>query len=236
MYSPSVSGLSSAWRSVVDPFLGSEEGRTLLADLTELEKNGKTIQPGPAEVFSALVACPDPAAVKVVILGQDPYPTAGVPHGLSFSIRSATTTIPASLKNIYKEMTTDIGGCPTTGNLSVWASQGVLLLNDVLTVTVGAPQSHAGLGWETLTEAVLAAVLLAAPHVVVIAWGRSAQKKLVKEPIKSLLSIPQFPPHTVLIGVHPSPLSAHAGFFGSRPFSKTNAALVEHGQEPIRWF
>jgi uracil-DNA glycosylase len=182
-------------------------------------------------VFAALRACPDPAAVKVIILGQDPYPTAGNAHGLSFSVRPEVKP-PASLQNIYKELNTDVGVKRTSGCLSDWAEQGVLLLNDVLTVTVGAPQSHSGAGWEGLTARILSAVLDNAPHVVIIAWGRFAQKKLEERTIASLIAARG---HTVIRAPHPSPLSAHTGFFGSRPFSKTNAALVAHGIAPIVW-
>ena len=182
-------------------------------------------------MFAALRACPDPAAVRVIILGQDPYPTAGNAHGLAFSVRPSVAKIPASLQNIYKELATDLGcAAPTTGCLQGWADQGVLLLNDVLTVSIGKPQSHTGQGWEGLTAAIIATVLQTAPHVVLLAWGRFAQKKLDHPTVK-----PHLAKHTVLTAPHPSPLSAHTGFFGSRPFSQTNAALIAHGQAPIRW-
>lgn len=190
------------------------------------------IMPAPADVFTALRVCPDPAAVKVIIVGQDPYPTAGNAHGLAFSIKPSVLKLPASLQNIYKELVADLGlaSAPESGSLLPWAEQGVLLLNDSLTVNVGAPLSHAGLGWEELTTRLLAAVLVAAPHVVIVAWGRHAQKKFAHRLIK-----PHLGSHTLLEAPHPSPLSAHTGFFGSRPFSKINAALLEHGQAPIRW-
>ena len=182
-------------------------------------------------MFAALRASPDPAAIKVVILGKDPYPTAGVPHGLAFSVRPSVTKLPPSLQNIYKELATDLGTpAPQSGCLQHWMDQGVLLLNDVLTVTVGAPQSHSGLGWEELTARLLAETLTKADHVVLIAWGRFAQKKLSHALIKPLLIR-----HTVLEAAHPSPLSAHTGFFGSRPFSQANNALREHGQAEIKW-
>jgi uracil-DNA glycosylase len=117
-----------------------------------------------------------------------------------------------------------------TGCLQSWAEQGVLLLNDVLTVEPGKPLSHVGRGWEPITAAILAAVLKASEHVVIIAWGRNAQKKLESATVKPLLA-----KHTVLTAPHPSPLSAHTGFFGSQPFSKTNTALTERGQTPIKW-
>jgi uracil-DNA glycosylase len=189
------------------------------------------IAPQPEDVFAALRANPDPAAVRVVILGQDPYHTPGMAHGLSFSVRPTVAKLPPSLQNIFKELATDLGvPAPTNGCLQRWASQGVLLLNDLLTVTLGAAQSHAGLGWEELTASLLAAVLRASPHTVIIAWGNPAQKKLDHPTVRPLLT-----GHTVLRSVHPSPLSVHRGFFGSRPFSAANAALTVHGQGPINW-
>ena len=212
-----VSRLSPAWKAIVEPHIIRIHAQV-----------GTQYSPPSEDVFAALNACPDPAAVKVIILGQDPYPTEGNAHGLSFSVRPGVK-LPASLKNIYKEMTTDIGAAPTTGCLQGWADQGVLLLNDVLTVA-GKPQSHCGLGWEELTTEIIATVLKASPHVVFIAWGRFAQKKLENPVVKSYIGS-----HTILSAPHPSPLSAHTGFFGSKPFSQTNAALVAHGQEPIAW-
>jgi uracil-DNA glycosylase len=120
---------------------------------------------------------------------------------------------------------------PAQGDLSGWATQGVLLLNDILTVSAGAPLSHQGIGWEELTLKIIQTVLEAASHVVVIAWGRNAQKKLETPSICSLLKAK----HTLLTAPHPSPLSAHTGFFGSKPFSQTNTALIAHGQTPIQW-
>jgi ATP-dependent DNA helicase PIF1 len=222
--------LSPAWRAVIDPYLAGPAGQKLTATVTERAALAQ-IQPEPADVFAALRACPDPATVKVIILGQDPYPTAGNAHGLAFSVRPQVTKLPPSLQNIFKEMVTDLAlPAPTTGCLQAWTAQGVLLLNDILTVSVGAPLSHAGIGWETLTTNLLAAVLKASPHTVLIVWGRNAQKKLDSPLIKSLLTS-----HTVLQAPHPSPLSAHTGFFGSKPFSQTNRALSDHGQEPIDW-
>jgi len=222
----STATLSPAWRTVVDTYLATPAGVRLSAQVATRMSAGPTA-PAPADIFAALHACPDPAAVRVVIIGQDPYHTAGLAHGLSFSVRPAVAKLPPSLQNIYKELAADLA-CepPTDGCLQRWADQGVLLLNDVLTVTLGAPQSHAGLGWEELTAQLLHTVLTAAPHVVVIAWGRPAQKKLDRAPLTN---------HTVLRAPHPSPLSAHTGFFGSRPFSQANAALIAHGQVPIKW-
>ncbi len=226
----STTGLTATWRTIIDSYMETPDGRRLTEAVTDRAEVSQ-VQPEADDVFAALRACPDPAAVKVVILGQDPYPTAGNAHGLAFSVRPSVTKLPPSLQNIFKELTADlVTAAPETGCLQAWADQGVLLLNDILTVTVGAPLSHAGIGWEALTARLLATVLTKSPHVVIIAWGRNAQKKLDNPLIKPLLSR-----HTVLQAAHPSPLSAHAGFFGSRPFSKTNAALQAHGQEPISW-
>jgi uracil-DNA glycosylase len=209
-HTPSI--LSPAWRTILEPF-----------PQPVLEEH----LPAKEDIFNSLTT--DPSNIRVVVLGQDPYPTPGNAHGLAFSVRPTVTKLPASLQNIFKELVSDLD-CekPTTGCLQSWAEQGVLLLNDVLTVAPGKPLSHVGRGWEPITTAILAAVLQAAPHVVIVAWGRNAQKKLETPTIKPLLA-----KHTILTAPHPSPLSAHTGFFGSRPFSQTNAALVAHGQEPI---
>jgi len=231
--------LSQAWQTIIEPRI---HGITAL-----LEGELDSLSPRPEDVFAALRACPDLAAIKVVILGQDPYPTAGVAHGLAFSIQTSKRSmddvhgivpsiqtsekLPASLQNIYKELTSDLGcPTPTNGCLQGWADQGILLLNDVLTVQIGKPLSHSGRGWEALTAELLAAVLKATDHLVIVAWGRTAQKKLEHPSVKPLIA-----KHSVLSAPHPSPLSAHTGFYGSKPFSKTNAALVAHGQEAIDW-
>lgn len=217
--------LSAPWQAIVEPRI-----HRIATAIDSLGLSEDQIAPPPADVFAALLSCPDPAAIRVVILGQDPYPTAGNAHGLAFSVRPGVKPAP-SLQNIFKELASDIGSpAPTSGNLQAWADQGVLLLNDLLTVTVGKPLSHAGLGWEELTTSVLAAVLSTAPHVVVIAWGRPAQKKL-----KHKLIAPLLDKHTIIEAPHPSPLSAHTGFFGSKPFSKANEALTTKGQTPIIW-
>jgi uracil-DNA glycosylase len=217
--------LGPTWAPIVSSFLASPAGIRLTE---KVSATAAQIAPNSEDVFAALRACPDPAAIRVIILGQDPYPTAGHAHGLAFSVRPAVIKLPPSLQNIYKELVTDLGldTPPPHGCLQAWADQGVLLLNDALTVTTGAPLSHSGFGWEELTAQILSTVLAAAPHVVIIAWGRFAQKKLEKLAIER---------HTILSAPHPSPLSAHTGFFGSRPFSQTNAALRAHGQSEIAW-
>jgi uracil-DNA glycosylase len=214
---------------VINAYMSAPEGHKLIESVTDRAEVAQ-IQPQPEDVFAALRVCPDPAAIRVVILGQDPYPTAGNAHGLAFSVPQSVTKLPPSLQNIFKELKSDVGIENSSGCLTGWTKQGVLLLNDVLTVTVGAPLSHAGIGWETLTAKLLATTLTQSPHTVIIAWGRNAQKKLDNPIIKPLLSR-----HTVLQAAHPSPLSAHTGFFGSKPFSQTNRALQAHGQAPIDW-
>jgi uracil-DNA glycosylase len=222
-------GLSPAWLSLIEAYLDSPAGARLTEQVTQRSTTIPTA-PQPEDVFAALRACPDPAAVKVLIVGQDPYHTPGMAHGLAFSVRSTVAKLPPSLVNIFKELESDLGAAPTNGCLTGWAAQGVLLLNTLLTVSHGSPLSHAGMGWEDLTTQLIAATLAASPHTVVIAWGRPAQKKLEHASIRPLLA-----KHTVLQAPHPSPLSAHTGFFGSRPFSKTNTALETHGQTPITW-
>ena len=220
--------LSPVWREIIAPFpLPIPSSPSYLSP----SYLSPSYFPEAADIFAALKAG-DPAAIRVVIVGQDPYPTPGNANGLAFSVRPSVTKLPASLQNIFKELVTDIGSDkkPENGCLQPWVDQGVLLLNDVLTVEPGRPLSHVGRGWEQITTAILAAVLREAAHVVIIAWGRNAQKKLDAASIKPLLA-----KHTVLTAPHPSPLSAHTGFFGSQPFSKTNEALVAHGQSPIQW-
>jgi uracil-DNA glycosylase len=163
--------------------------------------------------------------VRVLIVGQDPYPTPGHAVGLSFSVGPDVRPLPKSLLNIVKEYREDLGHPqPQNGDLSPWASQGVLLLNRVLTVAPGAPGSHRGKGWEAVTEQAIRALALRDRPLVAILWGRDART------LKPLLA-----PHPCIESAHPSPLSAHNGFFGSRPFSRANALLAEQGAEPIDW-
>ena len=184
-----------------------------------------TVFPPDADVFAALHLTTY-ADTRVVILGQDPYHGPGQAHGLCFSVRRGVAT-PPSLANIYKELYTDVGlAIPGHGNLEAWAAQGVLLLNTTLTVRAGAAASHHGKGWETFTDEVLRVANGKDHRVVFILWGANARKK------KTLIDLNR---HTVIESAHPSPLSAHNGFFGSRPFSRTNAALVADGLAPIDW-
>lgn len=181
--------------------------------------------PEEKNVFTALELTPF-ESVKVVILGQDPYHGFGQAHGLSFSVQKGTP-LPPSLKNIYKELQEDIGGeLPTEGDLSHWAKQGVLLLNTVLTVEEGNANSHKGMGWEKLTNRLIESLNGLKHPVIFILWGKPAQDK------EKLITNPN---HVILKAPHPSPLSAYRGFFGSKPFSRVNDILIQHGQTPIRW-
>lgn len=189
------------------------------------ERRRGTVYPPVADEFAALHLT-SYAATRVVILGQDPYHGAGQAHGLCFSVRPPTAP-PPSLVNIFTELEADVGiPRPGHGDLSAWARQGVLLLNTCLTVRAGQAASHQGKGWEVFTDAVLR-VVNDKPHpVVFVLWGSHARKK------RALVDLSR---HVVIESAHPSPLSAHNGFFGSRPFSRTNAALVERGLDPIDW-
>ena len=192
-----------------------------ISDKLDAEK--REVLPPLDQVFSALDACP-PDQVKVVILGQDPYPTPGHAHGLSFSVAPDVTPLPRSLNNIFKELCADLGGAPPNGDLRFWAAQGVLLLNDVLTVPAGEPRGHRKLGWQKLVPQVLD-LLSDKPRAFVL-WGNDARSHA-----KHLHGHG----HLILENAHPSPLSARRGFFGSRPFSKVNAWLRDQGQSPINW-
>jgi uracil-DNA glycosylase len=164
--------------------------------------------------------------VKALVLGQDPYPGAGQAHGLAFSVRPGTP-IPGSLRNIFRELESDLGvPRPASGSLVPWARRGVLLLNAVLTVRAGAPNSHRGRGWEEVTDAVIRAVAARRRRVAFVLWGAYAQRKA------PLIDAGR---HAVIAAPHPSPLSARTGFFGSRPFSRVNDALREAGVGEIDW-
>ncbi|SDI84961.1 Uracil-DNA glycosylase [Actinokineospora alba] len=165
------------------------------------------------------------ADVRVLVVGQDPYPTPGHAVGLSFSVAPEVRPIPKSLVNIYKEYCEDLGHpLPSTGDLTPWAEHGVLLLNRALTVEPGKPNSHQGKGWEQVTEQAIRALAARGGPLVAILWGRNARNlRPMLEPVPCIES------------PHPSPLSAHAGFFGSKPFSRANALLVEQGADPVDW-
>ena len=190
---------------------------------------GKRIFPHSSDWFRALELTPLPA-VRVVILGQDPYHGEGQAHGLCFSVRPVVKP-PPSLLNIYKEMATDCGIPPAThGFLEHWATQGVLLLNSVMTVESGKAGSHQNRGWERFTDAVVRLVAAKPEPVVFLLWGAYAQKKAA-----FVQDVAAGGRHLVLKSPHPSPLSAHNGWFGSKPFSQTNAFLEQHGRGTIDW-
>lgn len=208
--------------------VGAEFAKPYFAELRQFiveERKAHDILPPGPDVFNALRTTPLDE-VRVVILGQDPYPTPGHAHGLCFSVRPGVR-LPGSLRNIYRELESDLGIAPAKhGFLESWAERGVLLLNAVLTVRAGVANSHKGKGWETFTDAAIAAVNALPHRVVFLLWGSFAQKKAAGVDAKR---------HTIIKGVHPSPLSAENGFFGSRPFSKVNAALEASGQALIDW-
>ncbi len=208
--------------------LGPETDKPYWAGLMRFlaaERSTHDVFPPEPDVFNAF-RFTSLKAVEVLLLGQDPYPTPGVAHGLCFSVLPGVR-LPASLRNIYRELRDDVGATPVPhGYLATWAKRGVLMLNACLTVRSGEPNSHAGKGWEAFTDAAIRAVNALPRPVVFLLWGSYAQKK------EKLIDSTR---HVVIKGVHPSPLSADKGFFGSRPFSKINAALAAAGRKPIDW-
>jgi uracil-DNA glycosylase len=215
--------IPAGWQHV----LGAETRKPYYAELqafVEGERASHTVLPAREHVYAALEATPY-EEVSVLLLGQDPYPTPGHAHGLCFSVLPGVKA-PASLRNIYKELNDDLGvPIPSTGYLMPWARQGMLLLNAVLTVRAGAANSHQGKGWETFTDAIIDAVNRKPDPVVFVLWGSYAQKKQKRIDDSR---------HVIVKGAHPSPLSAKL-WFGSKPFSKINAALESHGKKPIDW-
>lgn len=212
------------WNPVLRDQFTEPYWRDLEAFVTE-ERMRATVYPPAPEVFAALHLTPL-AQVKVVILGQDPYHGSGQAHGLCFSVRPGTA-LPPSLRNIYRELHDDLGiDLPRSGDLTAWARQGVLLLNTTLTVRGGQAGSHQGKGWEVFTDQVIRTVSAKPDTVVFVLWGAHARKK------KALIDRTR---HVVVESAHPSPLSAHNGFFGSRPFSRANEALVAAGRDPVDW-
>lgn len=217
--------LEDSWKAALGKEFASPYMAALKAFLQNEKAAGKTIFPKGAEYFRALDLTPL-NEVKVVILGQDPYHGEGQAHGLCFSVRPGVR-IPPSLVNIYKELQSDLGIAPARhGFLEHWARQGVLLLNSVLTVEESRAASHQGQGWEQFTDAVIRAVNEDCEHVVFMLWGSYAQKKA---------AFVDRSRHLVLKAPHPSPLSAHNGFFGSRHFSQANEYLVSQGRNAIDW-
>lgn len=218
--------LKPYWQTLINQEQAKPYFQSLLTNIQQQRADGLTIFPSENNVFNAFENV-DISEVKVVILGQDPYHGAGQAHGLAFSVLP-NIKVPPSLANIYKELCTDIDDfvTPNHGFLQPWAKQGVLLLNTVLTVQQANAHSHAKLGWETFTDAVITELNEQNDHCVFILWGAHAQKK--GRNINN-------GKHLVLAGPHPSPLSAYRGFFGSKPFSQTNTWLASKGLSPIDW-
>jgi uracil-DNA glycosylase len=213
--------IDPAWAAALEPVAPriAQLGEFLRAEVAA----GRPFLPRGSQVLRAFERPLDD--VRVLIVGQDPYPTPGHAVGLCFSVAPDVRPLPPSLVNIFREYSEDLGyPPPSTGDLSPWADRGVLLLNRALTVQVGRPNSHQGRGWEEVTEAAIRALAARGGPLVAILWGRNARN------LKPLLDgVP------CVESAHPSPLSAHNGFFGSRPFSRANAALVAQGAEPIDW-
>ncbi len=216
--------IDPTWKSA----LAAEWDKEYFADLTRFvrqEYATATVYPPAGQIFAAFDSCPADK-VKVVILGQDPYHGPGQANGLSFSVNDGIP-LPRSLENIYRELHDDLGvATPPSGNLMRWATQGVLLLNATLTVRAHTPTSHSRRGWETLTDAAIRYLSDHRENIVFILWGSFARSK------SELIDQSR---HCIITSVHPSPLSASRGFFGSRPFSRANQYLINHGISPIIW-
>ena len=213
--------IDPGWADALQPVAA---GITLMGDFLRAEvAAGRPYLPAGPNVLRAFQRPMD--QVRVLLVGQDPYPTPGHPIGLSFAVDRHVRPLPRSLGNIYREMRDDVGiSPPAHGDLTAWSDQGVLLLNRVLTVAPGRPASHRGKGWEPITEAAIRALVERGGPLVAILWGKDAQ---TLTPI--LDGVP------IIASAHPSPMSADRGFFGSRPFSRTNALLAEQGAAPVDW-
>ncbi|WP_413612685.1 uracil-DNA glycosylase [Bdellovibrio sp. HCB-110] len=217
--------LDSSWKEHLQSEFDTERMKKLRAFLVQEYKAGKTIYPRGEEYFAAMNLTPFDK-VKVVIVGQDPYHGPGQAHGLCFSVREGVR-FPPSLQNIFKELQADVGiQIPKSGSLVKWAEQGVLLLNAVLTVEDGKAAAHQGKGWEEFTDKIIHILNEQKEGLVFVLWGSYAQKKAAFVDRKK---------HFVIEAVHPSPLSAHRGFFGTKPFSKANAYLRSKGKDEINW-
>lgn len=214
-----------SWDQYLLPELQKDYMQSLKKFLKDEKDRGKIILPHSSQWFNALCRTPLDN-VKVVILGQDPYPTPGHAHGLCFSVQPEVKPIPKSLINIFKELQADLGVNNVSGNLQSWAEQGVLLLNSVLTVESGRANAHQGKGWERFTDKIIEVINNQGRPVVFVLWGAYAQKK------GAMIDDTR---HLVIRSVHPSPLSAYRGFFGSKPFSTINEFLKANGQSEINW-
>ncbi|MBY8336990.1 uracil-DNA glycosylase [Alteriqipengyuania sp. NZ-12B] len=221
--------LPDSWQDTLAPVLATPEARKLGGFLRAEEAAGKAIYPPQGCRLRALELTPLDQ-VKVVILGQDPYHGPGQAMGLSFSVPDGVPH-PPSLRNIFRELADDCGiPAPASGDLTAWARRGVLLLNNTLTVEAGNAGSHAGRGWDAITDACVAAVAAREQPAVFILWGSHAQKKASR-----IAELNEPTRHCVIRSPHPSPLSAHRGFFGSKPFSRANAFLEQVGLGPVDW-
>jgi uracil-DNA glycosylase len=217
--------IEEQWKKVLKDEFKKPYFRQLTDHIKTEKVQGKQIYPAGSDIFHAFKSTPF-KEVKIVILGQDPYHGKGQAHGLSFSVPFGISP-PPSLLNIFKELETDTGlHTPVHGNLEHWAKQGVLLLNASLTVRSGEPMSHSRIGWHLFTDQVIEKISLLKEHVVFFLWGKFAQEKAVLVDAKK---------HLVLKAPHPSPLSAHTGFFGCRHFSKANDYLAKNGIDPVDW-
>lgn len=217
--------MTKSWKSELESEYKQPYMIDLLRFLDEERKKGKCIYPAQEDIFNALTMTPL-KDVRVVIIGQDPYHGPGQAHGLCFSVKKGIR-LPPSLQNIYKELKSDLGiEAPKHGCLDAWARQGVLLLNTVLTVEDGKAASHHGKGWEKFTDKVIEILNRERENLVFILWGNPAQKKAQMVDPKR---------HCLIKSVHPSPLSAHRGFMGSKPFSQANAYLFSKGLPPVNW-
>jgi len=222
---PMLPAIPNAWSELLRPETQKPYFLALDAFLDEEAAAGHAVLPARADIFTALDLTP-PVGVKVLLLGQDPYPTPGHAHGLCFSVQPDVRPLPMSLRNVYKELHDDVGfRVPNNGHLAPWAGQGVLMLNTVLTVRARSANSHAGRGWETFTDRIIQLVADRSTRVVFLLWGGAARRKAVL--------VPQ-PHHVIVECAHPSPLSARK-FFGCRCFSQTNQKLGEVGLTPIDW-
>ena len=221
--------IPESWRAALDPVLAAPEARALDAWLRGEEAAGKNVYPPRDQRLAALALTPL-ESVRCVILGQDPYHGEGQAHGLAFSVQG-DTKLPPSLVNIFKELESDLGiPRPAHGDLTGWARQGVLLLNTTLSVEGGKAGSHAGRGWEAITDACVAAVAERAEPTAFVLWGSHAQAKAKRVP-----ALREGGRHLLIESPHPSPLSAYRGFFGSRPFSRVNAFLDAAGRGTVDW-
>ncbi len=217
--------IESSWKEILKDEFHKSYFQQIVLHLKTERATGATIYPTGSQIFNAFDKTPFDK-IKVVILGQDPYHNPQQAMGLSFSVPDGIAT-PPSLQNIYKELKTDIGlEIPKTGNLIKWAEQGILLLNAVLTVRANEPASHSKIGWMNFTDAVIKKISEEKTGVIFLLWGKFAQDKQV---------LVDATKHFVLKAAHPSPLSAHNGFFGCKHFSKTNELLTKQGLEPIDW-